>query len=257
MNKSTLPSPGNPRSTEHAISLEDVRFAYASKAGSTPVLHGVSLSVESGEWVAIMGASGSGKSTVLLCAAGLLIPHSGRVQLAGLDIAKSSERTLTELRRGEIGFIFQDFNLIPALSAAQNVEMPARFGGKRRSRSEVLEALSRVGMGEKADVAPDELSGGERQRVAIARALVSRPRVVFADEPTGSLDIETGDRVLAELGQLVASGSSLLMVTHDPRVAAQANRVIWLRDGKITGQTVAATAEQISRQLAGLESETQ
>lgn len=241
--------------TEHAISMDDVSFAYPSKGGITPVLDGISLAVAPGEWVAIMGASGSGKSTALFCAAGLLRAGTGRIRLAGLDIVAASERAITTMRRSVVGFIFQDFNLVPALSAAQNVELPARFGRIRRSRTEALSALERVGLREKSALPPDQLSGGERQRVAIARAIVSQPRVVFADEPTGSLDAASGDQVLAELGKLVEAGSALLMVTHDPRVAARADRVVWLRDGRITGQLRDATAEEIASHLAGLEHE--
>lgn len=235
------------------LALEHVSFAYSSAAGPVPVLHEVSLTLDRGEWIAVMGPSGSGKSTVLLCAAGLLRAQSGGVVLDGVDVVHASEKQLTALRRDRLGFIFQDFNLVPALTAEQNVGLPARFGGTRRSRDEVLEVLGRVGLREKAGSRPEQLSGGQRQRVAIARALVARPAVVFADEPTGSLDTRSGDVILGELQTLVDAGSAVLMVTHDPRVAARADRVIWLRDGRVVEEMVGASAEQIAARLAGFE----
>ncbi len=213
----------------------------------------VSVTLEAGEWVAVMGPSGSGKSTVLLSAAGLLRAQSGTVLLDGIDVVRASEAQLSALRRDRLGFMFQEFNLVPALTAEQNVGLPARFGGARRSRAEVREALSRVGLREKAGSRPEQLSGGQRQRVAIARALVAQPAVVFADEPTGSLDTHSGDVVLGELQALVDAGSAVLMVTHDPRVAARGDRVIWLRDGRVVDELAGASAAQIASRLAGLE----
>ncbi|MGO1701762.1 ABC transporter ATP-binding protein [Micrococcaceae sp. AOP34-BR2-30] len=241
--------------TDHSrvLTAENVSFAYPSSAGPIPVLHEVSLTLDAGEWIAVMGPSGSGKSTVLLCAAGLLQAQSGSVTLDGLDVVNASEKQLTSLRRDRLGFIFQEFNLVPALTAEQNVGLPARFSGSRRPREEVLDVLDRVGLREKAGSRPDQLSGGQRQRVAIARALISRPAVVFADEPTGSLDVRSGDQILDELQSLVDEGSAVLMVTHDPRVAARADRVIWLRDGRVEEEMVGASAEQIAARLAGFE----
>ena len=242
-----------PGTDSRVLTAEKVSFAYPSSAGPIPVLHEVSLTLVAREWVAVMGPSGSGKSTVLLCAAGLLQAQSGSVVLDGVDVLNASEQQLTALRRDRLGFIFQEFNLVPALTAEQNVGLPARFSGSRRPREEVLDVLGRVGMREKAGSRPDQLSGGQRQRVAIARALVSRPAVVFADEPTGSLDVRSGDQILDELQSLADEGSAVLMVTHDPRVAARTDRVIWLRDGRIEEEMVAASAEQIAARLAGLE----
>ncbi len=241
------------RDDSRVLTARDISFAYPSPAGPVPVLHEVSLTLDTGEWVAVMGPSGSGKSTVLLCAAGLLRAQTGTVVLAGVDVVDASEKQLTALRRDRLGFIFQDFNLVPALTAEQNVGLPARFGGTPRSREEILEALDRVGLREKAGSRPDQLSGGQRQRVAIARALVARLAVVLADEPTGSLDTRSGDVVLGELQSLVDAGSAVLMVTHDPRVAARADRVIWLRDGRVVEEMVHASAEQIAARLAGFE----
>lgn len=241
------------RDDSRVLSVRDISFAYPSPAGPVPVLHEVSLTLDTGEWIAVMGPSGSGKSTVLLCAAGLLRVQTGTVVLDGVGVVDASEKRLTALRRDRLGFIFQDFNLVPALTAEQNVGLPARFGGTPRSRVEILEALERVGLRGKTGSRPDQLSGGQRQRVAIARALVARPTVVFADEPTGSLDTRSGDLVLGELQNLVDAGSAVLMVTHDPRVAARADRVIWLRDGRVVEEMLHASAERIAARLAGFE----
>ncbi len=245
--------PSRPDRWPVALEMVGVSFAYSSRAGVVPVLVDVSVTVGAGEWVAMMGPSGSGKSTALLCAAGLLQAQTGSVVLDGVDVVNASERVLTGLRRDRLGFIFQEFNLVPALTAEQNVGLPARFGGVRRPRGEVEDVLGVVGLRGKAESRPDELSGGQRQRVAIARALVSRPSVVFADEPTGSLDARSGDEVLDQLQALAGQGTAVLMVTHDPRVAARADRAIWLRDGRIVGEMVGASAEHIATHLAGLE----
>lgn len=235
------------------LQMDRVSYGYPSRAGVVPVLCEVSIEVRAGEWVAVMGPSGSGKSTLMLCAAGLLRAQPGSVVLDGVDVVNASEKHLTALRRDRVGFIFQEFNLVPALTSEQNVGLPARFGGLRRSRQEIADALEGVGLGEKAGARPEQLSGGQRQRVAIARALIARPGVVFADEPTGSLDARSGDQVLDELQALVSQGTAMLMVTHDPRVAARADRVIWLRDGRIVDEMADGSTEQIAARLAGLE----
>lgn len=238
---------------ENILSVDDLAFDYVSRSQTVPVLGGVSLRVDAGEWVAVMGPSGSGKSTLLLCAAGLQPARSGRVVLDGVHIAKASDKQLTSLRRGRIGFVFQDFNLVPALTAEQNVGLPARFGGVRRSKDQISDALQRVGLGDKSTRRPDQLSGGERQRVAVARALVAEPRIVFADEPTGSLDVPSRNRVLDLFDELVAQGAGVLMVTHDPLVAARADRVLWLSGGRIADVSSKASAEEIALRLAKLE----
>ncbi|MFC4243801.1 ABC transporter ATP-binding protein [Gryllotalpicola reticulitermitis] len=235
------------------LAVSQVSYSYASRARSAPVLHDVDLTVGVGEWVAVMGPSGSGKSTLLLCAAGLLRTSAGAVTLDGVDVGGASEAQLTRLRRDRVGFVFQEFNLVPALTAEQNVGLPARFGGIRRKRQEIHAVLDRVGMQPKARSRPDELSGGQRQRVAIARALVSRPAVVFAHEPTGSLDSKSADQVLELVHELVQQGTAVLMVTHDPRVAARADRIVWLRDGRIVDEMTAASTEDIAAHLASLE----
>jgi putative ABC transport system ATP-binding protein len=250
---STDPAGDAAAATDLVLRLEDVSYAYGSRAGSVPVLRGVSLRLRKGEWTAIMGPSGSGKSTLMLCAAGLLRAQEGGVSLAGVDIVNASEKRLAALRRDRVGFVFQDFNLVPALTAEQNVGLPARFGGARRPRREILDALERVGLDGCAASRPEQLSGGQRQRVAIARALVARPGVVFADEPTGSLDARSGGLVLEEMRSLAAQGAAILMVTHDPAVAARADRVLWLRDGRILEEMAGADAERIAGRLARLE----
>jgi putative ABC transport system ATP-binding protein len=235
------------------LAIDDLAFAYVSRSQTVPVLNAVDLDVAAGEWVAVMGPSGSGKSTLLLCAAGLRRAQSGRVVLDGIDLATATDKQLTALRRGQVGFVFQEFNLVPALTAEQNVGLPSRFGGVRRTRAEIAAALHEVGLAEKGSQRPDELSGGERQRVAVARALVSHPSIVFADEPTGSLDVRSRDRVLDLFDGLVANGAGVLMVTHDPLVAARADRVLWLSSGRIADVTSKASAEQIALRLAALE----
>lgn len=235
------------------LAADRVSFEYPSATSSGPVLHEVSLTLDSGEWIAVMGSSGSGKSTLLKCLGGLLTAQRGEVVLDGVDVVRASEKQLSALRRDRLGFIFQELNLVPALTAEENVGLPARFSGKRPSHKAVLDVLDRVGLREKADSRPDQLSGGQCQRVAIARALISRPAIVFADEPTGSLDVHTSSRFLDELQVLVDDGTAVLMVTHDPNVAARADQVIWLRNGHVVDVVADATSEQIAIHLASLE----
>jgi len=235
------------------LCVEDVVFDYVSRSQRTMVLDGLSLHVDAGEWVVVMGASGSGKSTLLHCAAGLSPATSGRVVLDGVSVESASDAQLTSLRRDRVGFVYQDFNLVSALTASDNVGLPARFGGRRRSPQQIAEALGRVGLADKGKRRPDELSGGERQRVAIARALLAEPSLVFADEPTGALDFRARDHVLDLFRDLVRQGAGVLMVTHDPLVASHADRVLWLAHGRIVEAISGATAEQIARRLAELE----
>lgn len=241
------------RGRDSILAIDHLTFAYVSRSQTMPVLDAVGLDVAAGEWVAVMGPSGSGKSTLLLCAAGLRRAQSGHVVLDGVDLATASDKHLTSLRRGQVGFVFQEFNLVPALTAEQNVGLPSRFGRVRATRAEIAAALRQVGLADKGSRRPDELSGGERQRVAVARALVSHPSIVFADEPTGSLDVRSRDRVLDLFDGLVASGAAVLMVTHDPLVAARADRVLWLSSGRIAEVTSKASAKQIALRLAALE----
>jgi putative ABC transport system ATP-binding protein len=236
-----------------AVALRDVRKVHGRGDGEVVALDGVSVRLARGSLTAIMGPSGSGKSTFLNVAAGLDRPTSGSVALGDADLARLSERKLTILRRERIGFVFQAFNLLPSLTVAQNIALPLRLDGHRARRSAVREVAVRVGLEKRLRHRPSQLSGGQQQRVAIARALVTRPEVVFADEPTGALDTRTGRGVLALLREIVdADGHTVVMVTHDPAAAARADRVILLADGQITGMLDAPTADDVAEQLAHL-----
>ncbi|SFO11288.1 putative ABC transport system ATP-binding protein [Pseudonocardia ammonioxydans] len=216
------------------LELADLRHVHRSR-GATPVraLDGVSLRLRPGTLTAVMGPSGSGKSTLLHCAAGLESPESGRVLLGGTDLGTLSERRRTLLRRERAGFVFQAFNLVASLTAAQNVALPARLARRRIDGAAVTAALAEVGLDGRAGHRPAQLSGGEQQRVAIARALVTRPDVVFADEPTGALDSASSAAVLALLRRSTGTATTILMVTHDPAAAAWADEVVVLRDGRV------------------------
>ncbi|NUP78410.1 MAG: ABC transporter ATP-binding protein [Nonomuraea sp.] len=211
------------------VELRDVTREH----GQVRALRGVSLEVGQGELVAVMGPSGSGKSTLLNVAGGLDRPTTGTVLIEGRDLGKI--RDLAALRRGSVGYVFQDLNLIPSLTAAENVMLPRELDGvrARQARGEALSVLADVGAEEIADRFPEELSGGQRQRVAIARALVGERRLLLADEPTGALDTATGDEVLTLLRNRCDAGVAVLLVTHEPRYAAWADRVVYLRDGLI------------------------
>ncbi|WP_435969387.1 ABC transporter ATP-binding protein [Streptomyces sp. Qhu_M48] len=217
-------------------------------------LDGVDLDFHAGTFTAVMGPSGSGKSTLLQCAAGLDRPTAGQVEVGGVALEGLSERRLTLLRRDRIGFVFQSFNLLPALTAAQNVALPLRLAGRRPSRTEVREALARVGLAGRERHRPGELSGGQQQRVAIARALITRPAVLFGDEPTGALDSTTSREVLDMLRELVdRDGQTIVMVTHDPVAAARADRVVFLVDGRVADELPAPTVEAVAARMTTLE----
>jgi putative ABC transport system ATP-binding protein len=236
-----------------AVALRDVRKVYGKGDSEVVALDGVTIDLERGSFTAIMGPSGSGKSTFLHVAAGLDQPTSGSALLGDVDLARLSERRRTILRRERIGFVFQAFNLMPSLTVTQNIGLPLRLDGRRPRRSEVREVAARVGLAERLRHRPAQLSGGQQQRVAIARALVTRPEVVFADEPTGALDTRTGRGVLALLRNVVdADGHTVVMVTHDPVAAAHADRVILLADGRIAGMLEAPSADVVAEQLAHL-----
>jgi putative ABC transport system ATP-binding protein len=235
-----------------AVALRDVRKAYGRGDGAVVALDGVSAALSAGSFTAIMGPSGSGKSTFLNVAAGLDRPTSGSVALGDADLAQLSERRLTILRRERIGFVFQAFNLLPSLTVAQNIALPLRLDGRRPRRSAVREIAARVGLEKRLRDRPSQLSGGQ-QRVAIARALITRPEVVFADEPTGALDIRTGREVLALLRAVVdEDGHTVVMVTHDPAAAAYADRVLLLADGRVASTLDAPSAAEVAERLARL-----
>jgi putative ABC transport system ATP-binding protein len=236
-----------------AIALRDVRKVYGQGEGAVVALDGVSIGFSQGSFTAIMGPSGSGKSTFLHVAAGLDRPTSGTVALGDTELTGLSERRLTILRRERIGFVFQAFNLMPSLTVTQNIGLPLRLDGRRPRRLQVREVAARVGLDQRLRHRPAQLSGGQQQRVAIARALITRPEVVFADEPTGALDRRTGRDVLALLRDVVdVDGHTVVMVTHDPVAAAYADQVILLADGRIAGTLDAPDADEVAERLAHL-----
>ena len=221
------------------LQLVDVRRIHGTGDTAVHALRGVSLSVHAGELVAVMGPSGSGKSTLLHLAGGLDSHTSGEVVVEGVALSRLPKRGLAELRRRAVGYVFQDFNLVPALTAAENVALPRELDGvpARRARVEALQSLREVGIEGLADRFPDDMSGGQQQRVAIARALVGERRLVLADEPTGALDSVTGEAVLRLLRQRVDEGAAGMLVTHEARHAAWADRVVFIRDGQILDDT--------------------
>ena len=242
-------------STGLAAALHGVRKVYRTRSQTVTALDGVTLTFPTGTFTAVMGPSGSGKSTLLQCAAGLDSPTDGAIEVAGARIDKLNEVQRTLLRRDRIGFVFQSFNLLPSLTAAQNIELPLRLARRRPSNAEVRDALTAVGLADRARHRPTEMSGGQQQRVAIARALISRPAVLFADEPTGALDSTTSREVLTLLRGLVdRERQTIVMVTHDPIAAAYADRAVFLADGRIVGQLAAPTADAVAARLAHLES---
>ncbi|MET9391803.1 ABC transporter ATP-binding protein [Streptomyces sp. NPDC006624] len=236
--------------THDAVRLDSVTRTY----GEVTALGGVSLALPAGTFTAVMGPSGSGKSTLLQCAAGLDRPTSGSVTVGGTELTGLSERRLTLLRRERVGFVFQAFNLLPSLTAEQNVALPLRLAGRRVPRARVRQALEQVGLADRAAHRPGRLSGGQQQRVALARALITRPDVLFGDEPTGALDTRTGREVLGLLrGMVDREGQTVVMVTHDPVAAAYADRVVFLVDGRLGGELTGADADTIATRTTRLE----
>jgi ABC-type lipoprotein export system ATPase subunit len=233
-----------------------LRKEYGREASLVRAVDGVDLEVAQGETVAIMGPSGCGKSTLLYLLGGLDRPTGGEIWLDGQDLSRLSERALARLRRDAIGFVFQAFHLMDELTAVENVELPALLAGRspRAARRRATELLERVGLAGRAGFLPTQLSGGQRQRVAIARALVADPLVVLADEPTGNLDSAATRDVLRLFDQLHGAGQTLVVVTHDSRIAATADRMISMRDGAFVGQTMlqGGTSGRLDT-LAGLE----
>jgi len=217
------------------IELEGVHKHYRTGKLDVHALRGIDLRIAPGIFVSIMGPSGSGKTTLMEILGCLSQPSDGRFRIKGRDVAAISPDGLAQLRGEEIGFVFQSFNLLPRLSAAENVELPLGYRGvpRRERRERSLEALESVGLAGRAAHLPNELSGGERQRVAIARALVNRPSLILADEPTGNLDSRTGEEILALLRGLHGEDRTLVVVTHDARIGEQAERRLWIRDGRI------------------------
>ncbi|MFD3452484.1 ABC transporter ATP-binding protein [Streptomyces sp. NPDC058691] len=233
--------------TPPVLLLEALTRVHGSGATEVHALRGVDLAVYPGELVAVMGPSGSGKSSLLTLAGGLDVPTSGRVVVEGTDLTAASRKQVAALRRRGIGYVFQDYNLIPALTAAENVALPRELDGvgRRPARREALALLAEMGLDRLADRFPDEMSGGQQQRVAVARALVGDRRLVLADEPTGALDSETGEGVLALLRNRCDAGAACVLVTHESRFAAWADRVVLVRDGAVVDITVRSSAEPL------------
>jgi putative ABC transport system ATP-binding protein len=249
---STMTAP-LPRALQAAVALRGVSRTYGSGTAAVRAVDHVDVDFRRGTWTAVMGPSGSGKSTLLHCGAGLERVDSGQVLLGGTDITFASDADLTALRRDRIGFVFQSFNLIGSLTAEQNVALPLRLAGRRPAKAEVRAVLAAVGLGDRARHRPRELSGGQQQRVAIARAMVTRPEVLFADEPTGALDSNAARTVLDLLRAMVDAGQTIVMVTHDPAAAARADAAVFLRDGRIVDRLVRPTARTVADRLVALE----
>jgi putative ABC transport system ATP-binding protein len=243
------------RTNGNAVELRGVTREYGARLARVRALDGVDVSFPVGTWTAVMGPSGSGKSTLLHCAAGLEEVSGGQVLLLGKNISNGSDDQLTELRRTQIGFVFQNFNLISSLNAEQNVALPLKLAGRSIAKKQVRAALASVGLEDRLKHRPAELSGGQQQRVAIARAMVTRPAVLFADEPTGALDSKSARTVLDLLRGLISAGNqTIVMVTHDPAAAASADSVLFLSDGRIIDRAVRPTVHGVAERLARLES---
>ena len=236
-----------------AARVEDLTKVYGTGETSVRALDGVTLDLHAGEFTAIMGRSGSGKSTLMHCAAGLDSVTSGRVLLGDVDLTGLSERRLTELRRDRIGFVFQAFNLVPTLTAEENITLPLAIAGRRPEPAWFDEVVDTVGLRDRLGHRPGELSGGQQQRVACARALVGRPDVVFADEPTGNLDSTSGAEVLGFLRRAVDEhDQTVVMVTHDPGAASWTDRVVFLADGRVVGELRDPSPETVLEWMARL-----
>jgi putative ABC transport system ATP-binding protein len=241
--------------TEIAVAATRLARQYGEGESAVHALRGVSLKVPVGQFTAVMGPSGSGKSTLMHMLAGLDRPSNGRVFVGSEDITDMPDKELTKLRRRHIGFVFQSFNLLPMLTAEENILLPLSIAGRKPDPAAVAALIARVGLAERLGHKPSQLSGGQQQRVAIARALASQPTVLFADEPTGNLDSTTGVEVLALLREAVElDRQTTVMVTHDPRAAASADRVLFLADGRIVDDLADPTEEQI---LAAMKEATQ
>lgn len=235
-----------------AVELSSVSRVYGKGRTAVAALREVSVGLPRGRFTAVMGPSGSGKSTFLHCAAGLDRPTSGTVRLRGVDLSGLSEARLTALRREHVGFVFQSFNLVSSLTVTQNITLPLRLAGKRADRTWLADIIRRVGLDQRTRHRPAELSGGQQQRVAIARALITRPDVIFADEPTGALDTITAREVLVLLRHAVdALGQTIVMVTHDPLAASYADHVLLLADGQIAERLNSPTPADVARFLTG------
>ncbi|MFA5775007.1 MAG: ABC transporter ATP-binding protein [Ilumatobacteraceae bacterium] len=228
-----------------AVAVNAIK-TYGEGDSEVRALDGVSIQFIKGKFSAIMGPSGSGKSTLMHCLAGLDSLTAGSVSIAGTDLAPLNDKALTSLRRDQIGFVFQAFNLIPTLNAYENIVLPLSLGGKMGDEAWINQVIETIGLGDRLKHRPSELSGGQQQRVAIARALASKPEIIFADEPTGNLDSKTGSEVLNFMRQAVTNlGQTIVMVTHDAVAASYADIIVFLKDGKIAGEMTEPTPERV------------
>jgi len=234
----------------HAVALCKT---YGTGQTAVPALAGITVAFDRGRFTAVMGPSGSGKSTLMHCMAGLDRPTSGHTFVGGLDIGTLDDAGLTRLRRDRIGFVFQSFNLIPTLTAAENITLPAALAGRKVDQEWLGYLVDQLGIGDRLTHRPNQLSGGQQQRVACARALINKPDLVFADEPTGNLDSNASADLLAFLRRSVTElGQSIVMVTHDPRGAAYADRVVFLADGAVVGELQQPTADSVLERMRTL-----
>ena len=247
--------PASPAATRSAAARAvDLRKVYGEGDASVEALCGVSVDLAAGEFTAIMGPSGSGKSTLLHCLAGLDTPTSGQVFLGDIDLTQLNDKRLTELRRDKVGFVFQAFNLVPTLNARENITLPLDIAGRDVDQAWFDEVVSTIGIEDRLTHRPSQLSGGQQQRVAGARAMVSRPEIVFADEPTGNLDSRSGAELLGFLRSAVNDhGQTIVMVTHDANAARHADRVIFLEDGNVVDEMREPTADRVLDRLKTLE----
>ena len=236
-----------------AVRAEQATKVYGSGDTAVRALDAVSVDIPAGRFTAVMGPSGSGKSTLMHCLAGLDTLTSGHVYVGDVDLGTLSDKELTRLRRDRLGFVFQAFNLLPTLTADENITLPLDLAGRKPDRAWFDDVVATVGLGDRLRHRPSELSGGQQQRVAVARALASRPEVVFADEPTGNLDSRSGGEILAFMRRAVDEiGQTIVMVTHDPTAAAYADEVVFLADGRIVDVMAAPTAEPVLERMKAL-----
>jgi putative ABC transport system ATP-binding protein len=236
------PDPGD-RVAARAV---DVTKVYGQGDAAVHALDGVSVDIRAGHYTAIMGPSGSGKSTLMHCLAGLDSITSGEVWIGDVELSRLSEKQLTRLRREKVGFVFQSFNLLPTLTALENITLPKSLAGEKPDQAWLDTVIDTVNLRDRLTHKPSELSGGQQQRVAVARTLASRPEIIFADEPTGNLDSRSGTEILTFMQRAVAEfGQTIVMVTHDPTAAGYADRVVFLADGKIVGEMLDPTAAKV------------
>jgi putative ABC transport system ATP-binding protein len=253
MTDAVNPSPDAPAARTWAAQVLDAYKVYGSGEAEVRALDGVTVGFEAGRFTAIMGPSGSGKSTLMQCAAGLDRLSAGQVWIGDTEINSLSEKQLTLLRRERVGFVFQQYNLLPTLTAQENITFPLDLAGRSPDADWMAQVVTTVGLADRLDHKPSELSGGQQQRVAVARALVERPQIIFADEPTGNLDSTSSTEILGFMRDAVQQfGQTVVMVTHDPVAATYASRVLFLADGRIVGELLDPTRESVLAHMGAL-----